>query len=327
MQILLENCSQHKEKWLELRKGSITGTMAYDAADLGEDAEPLKAWLTLKGREEEFVESEAAEYGLKLEQFVAEEFCRKYVYDHPGAQVELRHADCLIQHPEHKWMRATPDKFVVVNGELCPLQCKTTTWRFQELWEGGNAPTKARAQNFHEVACMPECYRGFLAAFIYTPTFRYVEVPREDHLIAELIKREKELYDLFLKDSPPAMKNPETWMLKAMFWESDDGKVELHPEALFQIANGYCQAAAAAKMGEEKKKQYAANLLQLIGNHKFAESKDFKVSIVRSEEESVSMKRIREEDPQLWERLRVRFGHTIQKLYPKVTDRRKDAAP
>lgn len=321
MQILLENCQDNQEKWFEMKQGKVGASLAYDAADIDDFADPVKAWLTLRGERPEIEDNESMYFGRQLEDFTAEEFARRYVTDHPGAEVKLTKADCLVQHPSIPWAVATPDYWVDINGERCLLNPKTTKAQFLDSWEEGQCPNRYRAQMLHELACCPGIFRAFLGCFIFAPTYRYVEIERQEAFIQTLLEREASTYDYFLKKTPPPLKIASPESLRAHFWEAK-GDVLLPEDAQGEVLAKLCKQYAdwneKAKAAEAEKKLLSTAVLEQCGSFKKARVPGFNVTMVRSEYNDLDSKRIREEDPILFNELFAKYGKAVKKFYPLI---------
>jgi len=322
MQILIENCQENKEEWLKAREGKITATMAYDAANIDEGSEPMNAWLSLRGERAPFEPNEAMEIGLLLEDDVAELFCRRYIEDNPGADVELKKFDVFGVHDKYDFLGSSFDYEVYINGERNLLETKTTRARFLPQWEDGNIPNRYRAQALHEMAVSGDVQRIYLAALIFEPTLRYSLVEREETLVDELIKRELALYELFRKGEPPELKNPTQEHLKALFWETDESEIVLELKHT-EIIEGYKYAREAEKTAKDRKARCQANLLQLCGKAKRARCGDHKISVVRTEYMNFDTKRWQKEEPLEYTSYKERYGKPVSYMYARITESKK----
>lgn len=327
MEILLENCTQNFDQWKALKAGKIGASLAYDAADIDEFSDPVKAWLDIMGMREELEDNESMYWGRRLEDVVAVEFAERYVTDHPGAEVKLHKGDCLVQHPKIPWMVCTPDYFVDINGERCILQCKTTRAELLSSWEEGACPNRVRAQELHELACIPEVNRAFAACFIYAPTYRYVEIERQSEFISALEEREAAFYKYYEQKTPPPLKIGTPEVYRALFWEPSGETMPYDPQtgdALNQLCSKYESSNALAKEHEEQKKAASSGVMAICGTFKKAMTDQFKISVVRSEFPELDEKRLKEKDPALYAALLADYGKTTRRIYPRITKLAKD---
>lgn len=323
MKTLLENCSKEPERWKSLRRGKITGTMAYDAADIDDGSSPIRAYLQLGGNLPEPTENEPMYFGKKLQSKVAEIFCEKYVEDHPGAVVNLKEADNFVQHETIPFVAATLDFEVTINGERCILETKTTNERNLELWDDGRIPNRARAQGLHQlgIARSDGVSRCFLAALIFKPTFRYGVIEANDALIAELYAREAKLFDCYDRSDPPGVKNATQEELTQLFFNNDGIDLTcLYPEDKLSVLSKFKEVSEAAKKIEEEKRSLSRQILEICGAASKAVCGKWSVTIVRnSGYESIDLKAFEKEDPSLFGNVFDRFKKkTNPYMYPIV---------
>jgi predicted phage-related endonuclease len=323
MKILLRNASKDRQKWLSLKQSTIGGSEAYDAADVDEGSAPLKPWLKLRGesaQESGEVEPLSLPYfGLQLEQFVAEEFCREYVRQHPGADVKLLNPDALMGHQTIDWLTATPDRHVIINGELCNLNGKTAHQSQLKYWEGGGCPNRYRAQVLHEAKVQEAMgmQRSFLACLVYVPAFFIVEVPHDPNVIEELVRRESTLIDMVKTGTVPPVKNATGEDLAKAFWEvseSDVLEVEEGSDDHFLITT-YAQLHGSYKLLEERKKVESAELLNRFGKYKRVVTPDgYRVTLVRQERSGLDLESLRRDQPDV----DTVYGYKSRTMFPRV---------
>lgn len=129
--IVLENVSSHREQWLAMRHGKVTGTAITAIAGVNPYKSALQLWAEWTGKvKDEFSGNEYTDLGTALEPYVGSLYAKR-----TGRQV--RHADALYRHSDLEWAMATPD-FFVDDGEL--LEVKTGTVRQLEHWIDDNTP-------------------------------------------------------------------------------------------------------------------------------------------------------------------------------------------
>lgn len=130
--LILENVSAHREQWLALRDGKITGTAITAIAGVNPYKSALQLWAEWTGKvKNEFTGNDYTDLGTTLEPYVGSLFAKR-----TGRNV--RHADALYQHSDLEWAMATPDFFVGDASEL--LEVKTGTVRQLEHWQEDNTP-------------------------------------------------------------------------------------------------------------------------------------------------------------------------------------------
>lgn len=322
MRILLSEISKKKEQWLEAKAKTIGGSEAYDAADVDDGAAPLKVWLKLRGQSEPFEGNKLTEFGLKLEPFVAEEAARYYVEKNPGAEVKLIAPDMLYQHDTIDWLTCTPDRHMIINGEVCNLQLKTAHQTQMKYWEeDAGCPARYRAQCLHEGAVDPTISRSFLACFCYVPAFFMVEIPHDPAVIAELIERESKLVKMAQTGELPPIKNVTGSELSQAFWDKKSDnviQVEKDSEEWHDLWT-YFYVCKKFKEAEEAKKNRSADLVSKFGHLKSVITPDgYKMNIIRTPIPQIDMKRFKEDYPLIYKRLTDKYGYFSHSIYPRV---------
>jgi len=321
MRLMIENISDpaNREAWLEARKGVITATLAYDAANIDDGSEPINAWLDLRGERAPFEGNEKTEIGTLLQDDVAELFCRRYVEDNPGATVELRDFDVFGLHDKHDFIGSSFDYEVIINGERNLLETKTTHARFLPDWDEGRIPNRARAQSMHELAVDGEARRVYTAALIFEPTVRYAYTDRNEALITELLSRELALYEMVQKGTPPDPKTPTSEHLQALFGETDGSEIIIDPsyEKLLEQYRVYNDAEKAAKGEKDKIK---LQILKACGKARYATCGGYKVTVVRKDYTNFDVKKWQSEEPALFEMKKAAYGKRVTTVYPLIKE-------
>ena len=95
-----------REDWLNARRGGIGGSDAPAILGLDRYRSPFDVYADKLGLKPEQEDNEAMRQGRDLEQYVAERFMEA-----TGKKVRRRNG--ILQHPEHPWMIANIDRWVV----------------------------------------------------------------------------------------------------------------------------------------------------------------------------------------------------------------------
>ncbi len=147
----------YREKWLEIRRGSIGGSDAAAVMGISPWKSPYTLWLEKTGQlpEEDLSDRESVHFGNVLEEVVAREFCQR-----EGKKVKR----CgLYRSKEFPFLTASFDRLIV--GEDAGLEIKTAAgWKGRE-WDAGEIPPPYYLQCLHYmiVSGLP---RWYIAALI-----------------------------------------------------------------------------------------------------------------------------------------------------------------
>lgn len=334
MSLLIENVSQNKEKWMELRKGKIGASSAYDAADIDEGSNPLRVWENLI-RQGDWAEKDSSngwsKWGLRLESAIGEGFAEDYAAE-TGSKVEIVGGDALYQHDKYPFAVATPDFLMKIDGELVNVQVKTRSASRYSEYLDGKLPNSDRAQVLHELGVLSQLgiRRGFLASFFYPgfvqgvrePSLIWREVHREDEYVDELFKREQKLVEMAQRGEAPPVKIPGQ-AARNRFWECDDSTLDLTGNEDFEFT---CREYIRLKIEEatvsKAKKKLAVQALEFIKTAKKGFSGDYKVNVVRTEKTLFDVNRFKTIHPELFKK----FTYKSKSIFPLITGPSSEAA-
>ncbi|MBP2477646.1 putative phage-type endonuclease [Crossiella equi] len=135
--------SAPRQVWLAERRRGIGGSDALAVMGLSPHSSAYQVWADKCGLLPAARETEAMLWGRLLEQVIA-----RHVATELGLTV--RRAG-LHAHPEHPWMRYTPDRLTSDGGLL---EIKTTTLFRAEEWRHDSIPEHAEAQARHGMAVL-----------------------------------------------------------------------------------------------------------------------------------------------------------------------------
>lgn len=186
---------------------------------------PISVWAEKTGQYvKPEVESEAAELGRELEDYVAKRFERK-----TGKKV-VRSGGAFF-HPQHDFLGANVDR--LVEGEDAGLECKTASaWKSKE-WEGEEIPQEYIIQCYHYMMVTGR-KKWYLAVLIGNQDFKIKELAWDDKLITNLRDREVQFWTEFVmpKVMPTQVTRHDGDVLSDLFPVADEGKtIKLQDEA------------------------------------------------------------------------------------------------
>ena len=210
---LAKTLDMPREEWLVLRRKGIGGSDAAAIVGLDRYRSPFDVYADKLGLKPEIPDNEAMRQGRDLEQYVAERFMEA-----TGKKVRRRNA--ILQHPEHTFMTANIDRWVV--GENAGLECKTTSVLNRHKFSQGEYPANYYVQCMHYMA-VTGAERWYLAVLVLNKAFHVFTIERDEAEIQALIEAEKDFWENHvLKQVPPAPDGSEATseLIKQLFPEA-----------------------------------------------------------------------------------------------------------
>ena len=163
---------------------------------------PLEVWMEKTGKEIKKVDSLPLRFGSFAEEFVASEYSR-------STGLELIHDESAHIHPDHSFMSAHIDRFVIDGNSSAPtriLECKTANPFTSGDWgEAGSdeVPMSYLCQCIWYMA-ITELEQCDLAVLFGNSNFRIYEIARDKALEEMVIEKAITFWnDYVLKDLPP----------------------------------------------------------------------------------------------------------------------------
>lgn len=261
--------SMTREEWLQSRRAGIGASEAAAIVNQSPWSSPWQVWLDKTGQiPVGGEESEAMYFGNLLEDTIGKAFA-----DRTGMVVIS--VEATYAHPEHDWMLASPDRFIIMPDQSTGLLeiknsggYKLDEWKSGEpdgdgIWRGGEAPLHYILQVQHQNAVMGSNV-GYIGALLGGNRLCIVEVPRDEELIAMLIDAEQRFWnDNVIGGKAPAIDGMQstTEALAQIYAESDgDKSVELE-DGIAKALIDY-QAASEAEAAAKEAKSLAGNILR-----------------------------------------------------------------
>ena len=148
--------------------------------------------------EEDISGKEAVQFGIILEDIIAQEYARR-------TKQKVRRMNEKIIHREHPWMRASIDRDVV--STMGGLECKNTgAFRLDDWGPEGTdeVPERHLLQCQHYMACVGSATWWDLAVLMHGNHLRVYRIERDNELIEDLIELEAVFWQRVHDRSPPA---------------------------------------------------------------------------------------------------------------------------
>ncbi|MFZ2445728.1 MAG: YqaJ viral recombinase family protein [Syntrophobacteraceae bacterium] len=257
-----------EDEWLALRKKGIGGSDIAAIAGVSPWKNAITVFLDKIGEAPEKSVGEAAYWGHKHEQVIADEFAERN-----GCKVvEVK---AIIQHPDKAWMIGDIDR-AIMDEEMGTgiLECKST---------GALTPTAACYDEDEGVAnehlCQLQWYMaitglewGFIAVLIGGN--RYVEryIKRDQETIDHLIKIGSDFWDLVHRREMPAIDGSDesARILDYLYSKTRAESIELTGEVAERMAKQLVQTKADIKAAEAREQEASNTVKALMGEHELA---------------------------------------------------------
>lgn len=200
------------------RSKFIGGSDAAGVLGLSRWDTPLSIWAEKTGQFiKPEVESEAAELGRELEDYVAKRFDRK-------TGKNITPSGGTIFHGKYPYLGANIDR--LIKEESAGLECKTASaWKAKE-WEGEEIPQEYIIQCYHYMM-VTGFKKWYLAVLIGNQDFKIKELHWDDKIISDLEKREVAFWNDYIVPNimPSLATKRDTDTLDSLFPQADEGKV------------------------------------------------------------------------------------------------------
>ncbi|WP_234334277.1 YqaJ viral recombinase family protein [Streptomyces sp. NRRL B-1347] len=217
---LLLSADASREEWEAARREGIGGS---DVAALlglaGRYASPRHVYEEKHGRPT-FRETEAAEIGREIEDFIASMFAKRSgltVATPPGT----------LQSVERPWMRANVDRYVLDESGrvVAPLECKNRSEYQADEWE--DEVPDAPAIQCHWYMAVGGWDHAYAAALVGGNKLRWHRIERDEEIIGELVDHCGQWYQRHIVEGfpPPADGLEATTSLLARLWQVQPEKV------------------------------------------------------------------------------------------------------
>lgn len=261
MRILVRTNGMTRAEWLKWRCMGIGGSDASVIAGVNRYRSVFQLWLEKTGQEEpQETDSEYTHFGTVLEPVVKQEFTRR-----TGLEVRSRRA--VLQSSEYPFMLADLDGVIREDGKMCIFEAKTASAYKQEIWEEG-VPPEYMFQIQHYMA-VTGAEKTYIAALVGGNSFVYHEVPRNEGMIADIIRMEKEFWEEYVlkgKESPADGSSATTRFLNEKYRYSNGNTVELPQEALL-LCEKYDKISGRLNELKKEKEELANQLRNYLGGN------------------------------------------------------------
>lgn len=295
MKKLVSTLNLDKKSWLRYRKRGIGGSDAGAVCGLNPYRTAIQVYYDKTSDEIEEIDNEAMRQGREFEDYVAGRFCE-------ASGKKVRRANAMYYDEKNTFMLADVDRMVV--GENAGLECKTASPYMAEKWEDGKIPLSYQIQCHHYMSvCNTEAW--YIAVLIYGKEFKYYRIERDEQVIADLIRIEKEFWREHVMKrvmpDPDGSKTADAAIAERFKISRDltiplsgfDARLKRREELLSVM--GHMEA---------EKRQIDQELKLYLGDAEMAENEHYRVSWKNVSRSSLDERRLKEEQPEVYEKYR-----------------------
>lgn len=245
--------------------------------------------------EVEDIDNEAMRQGREFEDYVARRFTE-------ATGKKVRRANTMFYDEKNPFMLADVDRMEV--GENAGLECKTASPYMADKWQDGKIPMSYQIQCHHYMSvCNADAW--YIAVLIYGREFKYYRIDRDEEMIADLIHIEQDFWENCVRKGqipePDGSKIADT-VIAEYFKQS---RQEVIPLTGFdEKLQRRQELVTVIDRMEREKKQFEQELKLYLGESEQAENEHFFVSWKAVNSNKLDEKRLKEEQPQVYEKYR-----------------------
>ena len=295
MKKLISTLHIDKESWLQYRKQGIGGSDAGAVCGLNPYRTAIQVYYDKTSDSIEEIDNEAMRQGRELEEYVAKRFCE-------ASGKRVRRANAMFYDEKNPFMLADVDRMIV--GENAGLECKTASPYSEEKWRDDKIPLSYQLQCYHYMSvCNADAW--YIAVLIYGRDFKYYRIERDDEVIENLIRIEKEFWNEYvLKQVIPDPDGSKTAdaAIAERFKESKSITIPL--TGFDERLERRQEILSLLEKIETEKRQIDQELKLYLGDAEIAENEHYRVSWKNFSRNSIDEKRLKAEQPEIYEKYR-----------------------
>ena len=295
MKKLVSTLNLDKESWLKYRKQGIGGSDAGAVCGLNPYRTAIQVYYDKTSDSIEDVDNEAMRQGRELEEYVARRFCE-------ASGKKVRRANAMFYDEKNLFMLADVDRMIV--GENAGLECKTASPYSEEKWRDDKIPLSYQLQCYHYMSvCNADSW--YIAVLIYGRDFKYYRIERDDEVIENLIRIEKEFWNEYVLKrvipDPDGSKTADA-AIAERFKESRSITIPL--SGFDERLERRQELLSLLEKIETEKRQIDQELKLYLGDAEIAENEHYRISWKNYSRSSIDEKRLKAEQPEIYEKYR-----------------------
>ncbi len=295
MKKLVSTLNLDKESWLKYRKQGIGGSDAGAVCGLNPYRTAIQVYYDKTSDSIEDVDNEAMRQGRELEEYVARRFCE-------ASGKKVRRANVMYYDEKNSFMLADIDRMVV--GENAGLECKTASPYSEEKWRDDKIPLSYQLQCYHYMSvCNADAW--YIAVLIYGRDFKYYRIERDDEVIENLIRIEKEFWNEYvLKQVIPDPDGSKTADVAIAERFKESKSITIPLTGFDERLERRQELLSLLEKIETEKRQIDQELKLYLGDAEIAENEHYRISWKNFSRSSIDEKRLKAEQPEIYEKYR-----------------------
>ncbi|MDM8235435.1 YqaJ viral recombinase family protein [[Ruminococcus] torques] len=295
MKKLVSTLNLDKESWLKYRKQGIGGSDAGAVCGLNPYRTAIQVYYDKTSDLIEDVDNEAMRQGRELEEYVARRFCE-------ASGKKVRRANAMFYDEKNPFMIADVDRMIV--GENAGLECKTASPYSEEKWRDDKIPLSYQLQCYHYMSvCNADSW--YIAVLIYGRDFKYYKIERDDEVIENLIRIEKEFWNEYvLKQVIPDPDGSKTADVAIAERFKESKSITIPLTGFDERLERRQELLSLLEKIETEKRQIDQELKLYLGDAEIAENESYRVSWKNISRSSIDEKRLKAEQPEIYEKYR-----------------------
>lgn len=295
MKKLISTLNLDKESWLKYRKQGIGGSDAGAVCGLNPYRTAIQVYYDKTSDSIEDVDNEAMRQGRELEEYVARRFCE-------ASGKKVRRANAMFYDEKNPFMLADVDRMIV--GENAGLECKTASPYSEEKWRDDKIPLSYQLQCYHYMSvCNADSW--YIAVLIYGRDFKYYKIERDDEVIENLIRIEKEFWNEYvLKQVIPDPDGSKTADVAIAERFKESKSITIPLTGFDERLERRQELLSLLEKIETEKRQIDQELKLYLGDAEIAENESYRVSWKNISRSSIDEKRLKAEQPEIYEKYR-----------------------
>ena len=295
MKKLVSTLNLDKKEWLKYRKQGIGGSDAGAVCGLNPYRTAIQVYYDKTSDSIEDVDNEAMRQGRELEEYVARRFCE-------ASGKKVRRANAMFYDEKNPFMLADVDRMIV--GENAGLECKTASPYSEEKWRDDKIPLSYQLQCYHYMSvCNADAW--YIAVLIYGRDFKYYKIERDDEVIENLIRIEKEFWNEYvLKQVIPDPDGSKTADVAIAERFKESKSITIPLTGFDERLERRQELLSLLEKIETEKRQIDQELKLYLGDAEIAENESYRVSWKNISRSSIDEKRLKAEQPEIYEKYR-----------------------
>lgn len=293
MKKLVSTLNLDKKDWLKYRKQGIGGSDAGAVCGMNPYRTAMQVYYDKITEDVEDIDNEAMRQGREFEAYVAKRFME-------ASGKKVRRANALFYDERNPFMIADVDRMIV--GENVGLECKTASPFMAEKWKDGKIPFSYQIQCFHYMSvCNADAW--YIAVLIYGREFKYYRIERDEQLISDLIRIEKNFWENHVQcrviPDPDGSKIADN-VIAEYFKHSQEKRIPLM--GFDEKLRRRQELIGVMDRMETEKKQIDQELKLYLGEAEIAENEHYRVTWKNVSRTGIDEKRLKEEQPEIYEK-------------------------